>query len=123
MNETAFRLTFAALPGGPPARIRVRRLLKIALRVCRLRAVQVEELSGSAGMGHDAPHEPCTPRRGTSRGEKEPCAFCGAAIAKKYRLSQRFCSTDCRMRFHGRLSRPVGVTPSEHPRSAGVVSA
>jgi hypothetical protein len=48
-------------------------------------------------LRQDARIEPCTPRR------DQNCEYCGLVIARRYRAAQRFCSTKCRMRFHGRL--------------------
>lgn len=112
-----YHLVLVPPPGDPPPEIRLRRLLKIALRVCRLRAVSVtRESGGSEQTRPDAPHEPCTPP-GDVIGEGPACAFCCAKLARRYRPSQRFCSTACRMRFHGRL-RPAGEgCPNRIPRS------
>ncbi len=135
MTKTAFRLMLVAQPGDPPPAVRLRQGLKVLFRRFGLRCVSaeelprevmtltppgMEELSESVPAAQDARIEPCTPL-GDEKGEKTSCALCGRSLVK-YRPFQRFCSTDCRMRFHGRLSSPVGVTPSEHPRSAGVVS-
>lgn len=44
MNQTTYRITLTPTPGGPPAIIRLRRLLKAALRGFGMKCLAVEEM-------------------------------------------------------------------------------
>jgi hypothetical protein len=53
--SSGFRLTFKPVGDGPPACIRIRKLLKAALRACGLRCVKAEEMAANAlGVASDA---------------------------------------------------------------------
>jgi hypothetical protein len=71
-DEAEIRLTLRALPGpwGPVA-VRLRFLLKYALRTCGLKAVSVEELAPPATMMmQDATRADKPPRAGLATGTR-----------------------------------------------------
>ena len=53
-KQPEFLLRFRGLPGEPPPAIRLRRLLKFALRSCGLRCVTAEEIRENP-KGSDMP--------------------------------------------------------------------
>jgi hypothetical protein len=52
MNRPPFRLTLIALPDPVPARVRVRKALKVLLRAFRLKCVAVEPVRPAKGAGN-----------------------------------------------------------------------
>ena len=65
-------LTLRSLPGDAPPEIRLRKLLKLALRTCRFRCIGIQQKDTTTAIVEDAttpaPSEPPTPQ--TSRKRK-----------------------------------------------------